>query len=245
MRIRVAAIITLLLPATLSAQRIPLPGTRRGPARPAELPPQPGAIAQELAYKRMRLSIESYPMVMYAQGPRFAGTAGPSSWTALGAGTRADYELTPHLSATLDLTSSLYGGPAITQTAEIGTRIHPERSESRIFPFADVRFGYIAQYNKNFGTIDDPYGYTLGSTPYGTRYSRGFGGVAGLGMDYALSRSFSLNTTFSVMRNRMTWVGLESAQRAEGPYAMTFYRYTLGLRYNPVRVIRAVETDLR
>jgi hypothetical protein len=47
------------------------------------------------------------------------------------------------------------------------------------------------------------------------------------------------------MRNRMTTHTLVGADPGERSYTMTLYRYTLGIRYNPVRVIRVPGTDLR
>src|SRR5215210_7468516 len=139
MRIRaVVAIVLLLLPAALSAQRIPRSVTgRRGPTRPAPLPPQPGPIARELAYKRSHLSVESYPLISYVQSPGFAAD-GRTSWSSFGAGTRADYRVTRNISATLDMTSSFLGGPQLTETAEVGARLRPERNERRVYPFMDV-----------------------------------------------------------------------------------------------------------
>ena len=123
MRIRaIAAIVVLLVPAALSAQRIPLPIGRR-PPRGEPLPPTAGPIAKEQAYRRWRLSVESYPMVSYYQTSAFG------SWTELGMGTRADYLINRHMSATLDMTSSLIGSPSVVNTAEVGTRLHPEWAE--------------------------------------------------------------------------------------------------------------------
>jgi hypothetical protein len=54
MRVRtVVAIVALVLPSALSAQRIPRTG-RHHPAEPVPLSPQPGPIATMLAYKRSR-----------------------------------------------------------------------------------------------------------------------------------------------------------------------------------------------
>ena len=246
MRIRpIIAIVALLLPVGLSAQRIPLIG-RRGPARPAPLPPQPAPIAKELAYKRMPLSVESYPLITYTQSPGFTNDGIVAGWTSLGMGTRADYRLTRHVSATLDLTSSLLGGPALIQTAELGTRLHPERTENKVHPFADLRVGYISAYNRSPGIfIDDGFGSVVTQGGAGSRYSRGFGGVAGAGMEVDLTRSWSLTTGGSVMRNRMTTHSLQSVELNNRHYALTSYRYTLGVRYNWVRVIRPTATEVR
>jgi hypothetical protein len=245
MRIRaVVAIVALLVPAGLSAQGLPLPGIgRRGPARPAPLPPQPELIARNLAYKRLRLSVESYPLVSYIRSPGLTGNGPVSDWTSFGMGTRADYRLARHVSATLDLTSSFAGGPANVHTAELGIRLRRERSERTLYTFADVRVGYIVSDNRSFDAIGQQDGYS--ATDDAFRYSRGFGAVAGVGMEYALTRTLSLTTAASVMRNRMTTHTLIGAQPPDCSYAMTLYRYTLGIRYNPVRVIGRPGTDLR
>lgn len=247
MRIRAAvAIVAVLLPTVVSAQRIPRTGTaRRGPGRAAPLPPQAAPIAQELAYRRLRLSVESYPMVSRIQSPGFMNDGLITGWTSFGMGTRADYRVSPHLSATLDLTSSLLGGPAVTQTAELGTRLHPERSERRLYPFVDLRAGYVYAYNRYLGSASVLYGDPATQGTTAARYNHGFGGVGGVGTEYALTRSWSLTTAASVIRSRMTARALESGQLSDRHYAMTAYRYTIGVRYNPVRVIRASGTDAR
>ena len=135
----IVAIVLLLVPAALSAQRLPRIGRRPGPTRPQPLPPQPPEIARELAYKRLRVSFESYPLISYVSVPSYVTGDGTSHWTAFGTGTRVDYRFTRFVSATLDLTSSFAGGPAIMNSAELGTRIHRERTESKAYPFLDVR----------------------------------------------------------------------------------------------------------
>jgi hypothetical protein len=240
MRVRaVVAIVLLLLPAGLTAQRIPLPRVLgRGPARPTPLPPQPPGIARELAYKRLRLSVETYPLVTYIDAPTFTGDGGVSSWTSFGMGTRTDYRITRHLSATLDMTSSFLGGPAVTHTAEIGTRLRPERSERRVYPFVDVRVGYIYSYNSTFRPFDvDGYGTTL-PVASGGRYSEGLGGAGGVGMEYSLTRRFSLTTAASVLRSRMTAHERRASGTTNQRFWMMSYRYSLGVRYNPVRLIQ-------
>jgi hypothetical protein len=246
MRIRaVVAIAALLVPAGLSAQRLPLPGTgRRGPARPAPLPPQAGPIAKNLAYKRLRLSVESYPLISYVRSPGFTGDGLVSDWTSFGMGTRADYRLTRHVSATLDLTSAFAGGPANVYTAELGTRLGSERSGRTLYRFVDLRVGYIDAHNRYFDPVGGQYSYWTTQDAGAFRSSRGFGAVGGVGVEYALTRTLSLTTAASVMRNQMTTRTLVGAQAGDRSYAMTLYRYTVGLRYNPVRMLRPPGTDL-
>jgi hypothetical protein len=234
----VVAIGLLLLPAVSSAQRMPLPRIGgRGPAQPVPLSPQPPEITRAIAYRRLNLSVESYPMISYIDSPGLTGDGRASGWTALGAGTRATYRLTPHVAATMDLTSSLLGSPIQVHTAELGTRLGPERSERRLYPFIDIRAGYVAAYNTGLGSfIDSPFGYPTPSGVYGVRYSLGFGGVVGAGMEYALTHSLSLTSTASVLRSRMKSQDFVGSADASPSFRLTSYRHTLGIRYNPVRM---------
>jgi hypothetical protein len=234
----VVAVVLMLLPAAAHAQRFPVPRIGRpGPAQPGPLSPQPEPIARALAYRRLRLSVESYPLVSHIQAPSLASDGRTSAWTAFGGGTRAEYRLTSHASATLDMTSSFVGSPMVVQTAEIGTRLGPQRAERRWYPFADVRVGYISAYDRSLGSISDALGYPTPQGVYGARFSNGFGGVAGVGMEYALTRMFSLTTGASVMRSHMTAHDIASVQAVVPSFAMTSYRYTIGIKYNPIHLI--------
>jgi hypothetical protein len=238
MRVRaVVALGLLLLPATASAQRVPLPRIGGGrPGQPVPLSPQPAEIARAIAYRRLNLSVESYPLISYIDAPGIAGAGRTSTWTSFGAGTRASYRLTPHVAATMDLTSSLFGSPLTVQTVEIGTRLGPERSERRLYPFVDIRAGYVAAYNSGLGSFIDNPNYPSTAGAYGIRYSRGFGGVAGAGMEYALTNSFSLTGGASVLRSRMTSHDFTGTSAVVPSFALTSYRLMLGLKYNPVRM---------
>jgi hypothetical protein len=236
MRVRaVVASALLLLPSASSAQLLPMPGAgRRGPLGPVPLSPQPAPIARAIAYRRLRVSIESYPLVGYIQSSGLA--AGASSFTTFGAGTRAEYRLNRFVSATADLTSSFLGSPMLVQTAEVGTRLRPE-SEGRLQPFVDLRAGYISANDRSLtSTIDNGNGFPATPSAYGARYSRGFGGVVGVGTEYALTRTLWLTTAGSVMRSRMHTDDFRATQ-PDASFAMTSYRFTVGLRYNPIRLI--------
>ena len=227
----------LVVPVALSAQRFPRIGSRR-PAEPTALPPQPPAIARSLAYKRLRLSVESYPMVSFVSSPGFGATDAVSHWTSFGAGTRADYRVTRRLSATLDMTSSFLGGLARTETVELGTRLRPERNDRRFYPFLDLRAGYANAYDSYFGPFSGTTGLPFDQTAYGGRYSQGFGGIAGVGTEIALTRSWSVTTSGSVMRSGMRAYEVRGTRPGTGRFTMTQYRYMAGLRYNPVRLIQ-------
>ena len=240
MRIRaVVAIAVLLLPIHLQAQRR-VPGIgRRGPAQPVPLSPQPEPIARAITYQRLRVSAESYPLISYVQAPNFAGDGRASWWTAFGMGTRAEYRLTPRASATMDLTSSIAGSPLIVQTAEIGTRLRTRvvDFDQRAFPFVDLRVAYISAYDRSLGAATtDPFGYPVPGI-LGARYSSGFGAVAGVGMEYAVTHTFFLTSGASLVRSHMTSHDYASAQTVVPSFAMTSYRITLGIRYNPVRLV--------
>jgi hypothetical protein len=245
MRIRTAiALVSLyVLPAALSAQRIPLPIGRQ-PARPEPLPPQPAPIANELAYRRWRLSVESYPMVSYFTAPGLTGSVATSSWMTLGTGTRAEYLLTRNLSATLDLTSSMIGGPLLVSTAELGARMHPEWAERRIFPYFDARFGYISAFEKGLGQFDQEFAYQTGYAAYGSRYSDGFGAIGGVGVEYPFNIRWSITTAGYVVGSRMTPHDFQYANSGHS-YSMTSFRYTIALRYTPVRYIPYPGSDTR
>lgn len=239
MRVRtVVAIVSLLLPASSSAQRLPQPRIGgRVPGQPVPLPPTPEPIARELAYKRLNISSESYPLISYVQAPGFTGD-GRHAWMTMGAGTRAEYRLTPNMSATLDLTASALGGPAIIQTAELGARFRPQQTDGRWYPFADVRVGFVSAYDRALGSpLQDAFGNPAPQGVYGSRYSNGFGGVAGIGMERYLTRSFSLTTAVSVMRTQLSSHDFQSATSPRD-FGMTAYRYSIGIRYNPVRLVR-------
>ena len=248
MRIRAvvaASVVLLPLPAAAGAQRIPLPVIGRRAPRPADLPPQPGAIVRETEYRRWRLSTETYPLVSFVQAPGLSGVRALSSWATFGVGQRADYLLTRNFSGTLDFTSSFLGGPAITNTAELGARVHPEWAEHKLYPFFDLRVAYITTYDRGLSGYDDPFAYNLNSpNEYVVRYARGFGWVGGGGLEYSLTPRWSLTSALSVLDTRLAARDFATTGVVPSGIEMTSFRFTAGVRYNPVRIIRA-GTDIR
>ena len=237
------AIGLVLLPVGLSAQRMHLPriGGHR-PGEPTPMGPQPPAIARELAYKRSRVSVESYPLISYSATPTAGGNV-LAKRTTFGAGTRADYRVARRLSITFDGTSSLPNYASTTETAELGVRLRPERNERKVYPFVDVRAGYVHAFDTYLRPFDVATG-SAGAPGYGSRYSQGIGAVGGAGVEYALTRRFSLTSAASMIRSRMTSYNVYGAAPATGRYLMTTYRFTLGLRYNPVHLITALEQNV-
>ena len=239
MRIRSAIAVVLLLPSVSFAQvRAPRIGGAR-PGQPVPLGPQPEPIARAQALTRSRYSVETYPLISRVVSSGFANGTRGSSWTSFGTGTRLDWRHTQYLSWTLDLTASYLGGLATTETAEAGARIGPQNWEHRVRPFADVRVGFEHAFDSGLQQ-------ELGIGPAsglssGFRYSRGFGAVAGTGVDYSLTNTFALTTAVSAMRSNMTAYRITgvSVPTADPSFRMTTYRLTLGLKYNPVHMLRS------
>jgi hypothetical protein len=73
----------------------------------------------------------------------------------------------------------------------------------------------------------------------GSRYSRGFGAVAGAGVDFSLTNTFALTTAVSAMRSNMTAYRISgvSVPTADPSFRLTTYRLTVGLKYNPVHML--------
>jgi hypothetical protein len=198
-------------------------------------------VALQMAYTRSHLSIESYPMVSFNSAPGLAGPGRAGTWASIGAGAHADYRLTPFMSATMDITSSLFGGPAMTQTAEVGTRFNKARGAGRWYPYADVRLGYVASY-LNTGTVGNTF-VDPATQGYFEGYTHGFGGIVGGGVEYALNNAFSIMTGASLLRGGLTQHSLESYDGVDRHFTLTSVRYTLGLRFNPVYAVHPGRTD--
>ena len=241
MRTRALLVITLLaLPAVLDAQRLPRPRIGRGtPPQAAPLPPEAPIVARALAYKRSRWSGEAYSLINSVQIPTADG--GAVSYSSFGTGTRGDYRYSNRFSATVDLTVSALGSPITTETAEIGTRFRPAPMDQSLRPFLDVRAAYMHMYDLYAMPTAGPVsgGGLNHEFIQEARYSRGLGGVVGAGVEYSLTRSLSLTTELTAMRNRMMTyrlIGPANAPNGSG-YWMTTFRYSLGLKFNPVRAL--------
>lgn len=240
MRIRSVLAVALLLPSITSAQaRRP----RIGGARPevAPLGPQPEVIARSQAIVRSKLSVETYPMFNRVIAPGLMGARPISSWNNFGNGTHLDYRHTEWLSSTLDMTASFLSGPSNTETIEAGFRFRPTNWEHRVRPFADARFGFEHASDQYGGTTNE---IGLGATSSNYRYSRGFGGIAGIGMEVPVSNSWSIQSEALAMRTNMNAYSYEFTRvpSASDNYRMTTYRLTLGLRYNRANFVQTRET---
>ena len=246
MRIRTVMVaVALVLPSVATAQ-LRAPGLEgRGPDRRTPGGRQPEVIARAQALVRSRYSVEAYPFINRVEASGLGSGSPTTRWTSVGTGTRLDWRQTDYLSWTLDMTASYLGGPAISETAEIGTRIRPAGWNDRARPFADLRLGFehVSQSLTNQG---------LGFTPVfnqssAMRYGRGFGAAAGAGMEYFLTNTLGLTTAVSVMRTSMTAYDFSgmSAPADGGNYRMTTYRLAVGLRYNHVRYVGTTKNTIQ
>ncbi|MEO8334443.1 MAG: hypothetical protein ABI664_05695 [bacterium] len=241
MRLRYLIAAALLLPFISEAQvRMPIPGGSRRPGEAVPLGPQVVEIQRALRYTRSRYSVEAYPLISRTVTPSSVAGVPNQATTSFGSGTRLDWRLTRYVSWTMDLTSTFLGGPSNAQTAELGLRFQEQNWGRRLRPFADVRVGY-EQASEVFGSSVD-LGIGPASPLAGTsRYSRGFGAVAGVGAEYSLTNTFALTTGLSALQSRL------SPYRSNGvsvptrgaDFNMTTYRLAIGLRYNPIHMLQS------
>lgn len=244
MRLRSLAFVALLaLPSWSSAQRIPLPTIRRrGTPPPATLPPQPGIIANQLAYRRSKWSFESAPVVTHMEVP--GATGGTTVFTTLGTANHADYRIGDHYAATMDVTGSTDFSSAYYLLTEVGGRYRPRGLEGSVRPYFDLRGGYTYMI-QGFTTAVAPNGDVVADNPFasGWRYARGVGAAAGTGFEYSLTPSLALTTEFTAMRSRMNdyhITGPAAIPANENRYWMTSLRYMIGFKYNAVRLYRTL-----
>ncbi len=245
-----ALLITALfaLPIAASAQRTPIPRVGRRPApEPAPLPPAAPGVARVQNYWRSRWSAEGYGLFSAIEVPN--GLGGTTQNMVFGTGTHGDYHVSDRMSVTVDLTGATAGSPIVMASAELGTRFSPlslqQSFESALHPFVDVRASYMYLYdtfapasgsNAVIGGFGDQFS-DVG------RYSRGLGAITGVGVEHPISKTIALTTELLGLRNRMT------TYRTNGPgtiptgstYWMTTFRYTLGLKFSPVRTLRATD----
>jgi hypothetical protein len=247
MRIRTAVVaVTLLLP-TVAAAQLRAPGID-GPRPGRQLPPgrQPEVIARSLAMVRSRYSVEAYPLINRVEASGLADGSPTARWTSVGSGTRLDWRHSDHLSWTLDLTASYLGGPAISETAELGMRVRPAAWNDRVRPFGDLRVGF-EHMSQSLTNQDLGFGAASIRTTSAMRNGRGVGAAAGAGVEYFLTNALGLTTAVSVMHSNMTaydFTGV-SLPTTESGYHLTTYRLSVGLRYNRVRYFSPSSTNTR
>jgi len=240
----------LIAPVALSAQVGRLPRGTRGGAPPtaAPLPPEAPVVARALALKRSRWSGEAYSLISTFQVPDGVGT---TTYTSFGTGTRADYRYSDHLSATVDLTASALGSPVMSESAELGTRFRPGSLDQRLRTYVDARAQFVHLYDTP--NLPQPSGAVVGGVGQtsqflaGSRYSRGFGGVAGAGFEFSFTNSLALTSELLATRDRMSMYRFNNPTEVPlaSHYWMTSFRYTVGFKYNPVRSLNLAQNPLR
>jgi hypothetical protein len=178
-------------------------------------------------------------MVMSIQMPSPAG--GDASYMVSGMGAVAEYRAMERVSGTLDVTSAMPGTSAMLQTIEVGTRIHTLPYDRALRPFFDVRAAY-AHMSDLFTSspVTGASGAPSQEFFQGQRYSSGYGGISGAGLEYSLTTRFSITTELAALRGRMTVYRMDmptSIPANMGSYWMTSFRYSIGLRFTPTSVM--------
>jgi hypothetical protein len=237
--------VVLTNPGSAGAQAAPrLPRVGRGAPRAAPLPPEIPTVARALQYKRSRWLLEGYTMISTFQAQDVSG-AGTSSFTGFGGGTRGGYRISDYVSGTADA-SLVSGGLVTAGTAEAGTRFSFMPRDQQLRPYVDVRGAFV--YMRDVYALEQN---GLGSGSFreyteGGRYSRGFGTVIGTGFEYQLRPSFAISTGMSGMRARMNAYRFRTAAEvpAQSNYWMTSYRYVLGIKYNPTRLLTVLAQNV-
>ena len=248
MRSRAVAVLALLAaPLGVSAQTLPTRAPPRSgppPVRPTTPSPQPAAVARELQYRRARWSAESYSVITTAQVP-----TGPvfSRYTSFGNGLRGDYRYTDHWSATVDMTASYLFSPAITETGELGARYALLTLDHQIRPFFDARVAYMHMYDSYQSDIGPSINGGFGGNDFSDvgRYMRGFGSAVGAGFEFPLTQSLQLTNEVSGMRSRMTAYRLSGGLPTGTTYWMTAFRYSIGIKLNPMRTMHLDQNPMK
>lgn len=213
----------------LSSAQVPRMPRRPTVTAPAPLPPTAGPIARSLEVHRSRWSGEAYSLFSNVRMPAGSGVA---NYATFGGGTHGGYRFGDRITGTMDLTTSQFGGPVQSSTAEVGTRFMPRPADTEIRPFFDLRAAYMWM-SDSFSLPGDQFGADYSAT----RYARGLGAIAGAGFEYSLTNSFALSTELSALRGRMTAYRMDAAAGVPlgEQYWMTSYRLTLGLKYSATR----------
>jgi len=173
--------------------------------------------------------------------------AGLSRYTSFGNGLRADYRYTDHWSATIDMTASYLFSPAITETGEVGARYAPLTLDHELRPFFDARLAYMHMYDSYQSNIGPSLNGGFGGSDYAdvNRYMRGFGSAIGAGFEFPLTQSLQLTNELSAVRSRMTAYRLTAALPTGTTYWMTAFRYSIGVKLNPVRTMHLDQNPMK
>jgi hypothetical protein len=161
----------------------------------------------------------------------------------IGSGSHGDYRMTDRFAMTFDVTSTLPFTTTMDGTVELGTRFRPLPWGVNVRPYFDIRGAYsylsdmYAASSDLFTTGSSGGAFVSGESG---RRSRGVGGLVGAGLEYYFTRSMAVTTGVTAARSHMTAYRMTgfAVQPNASTYWMTSARYTLGLKFNPVRVLR-------
>lgn len=235
MRVRLLVVAAIAaLPLTVGAQVLPRLPKRGLPVPESPPEPTPTPVTQALDYQRSRWSSDAYMMASSIMVP--SATGGVTRYSTLGTGVHSDYRVTDTFTGTADITLSPFGGTAMTTTVEAGGRYRPGDLDDEVRPFVDVRGAFVRMYDSYTAAIEGSGSVGIPEeTATNARYSRGFGGIGGAGLEFAVSPTLAMTTEVAAFRGRLTTYSTNGpANLPTGTsYWMTTMRYMLGFRYNP------------
>lgn len=230
-------VVPLLLPSVLTAQLRPRPRIAPGsadPSIPQPMPPQAEPVARVVAYQRLRLAVESFPLVTHVRAPGLRDAGGFPSWTSVGTGMRADYRIDRRWAAVGEYTGAWAGSPMVLHTLELGTRFRPVRLEGRMQPFIDARGTWALAYRRQFAVAEE-YGSGIDS-----RAMRGLGALGGVGAEYSLTPTWSAVAGTALMYSRVS--SMSAFDERTRTVGLTTVRLSLGMRYTRTRLVMPRES---
>ena len=229
-------LLALALPmASLSAQV--LIGTRRGPDRPAEKPPQAPGIHDARLYNRYmlsRFSLESSPMLAYMQttGVLVEGVA--QDYLSFGDATLISFRATPSLFVTTAFTASSVGAPFGMNATDFGLRVKPWTSpRTAIFGDARMSWAYTSDFPLPSSAVPFAQIYSTAYTDF--RTGRGRGATLGVGSETRITARYSLTVAMNYTHYEMR----ARSMSREWDYTNDATRLIVGVRYNHGRWLDA------
>jgi hypothetical protein len=236
MRVRALVAVGLVLLPSIAESQLRRPGRMggRAPGPTAMMPEGPAArpVSEARQYQRLNVAIEGYPMISRVTMPSIAGVPGQTFATG-GSGTRFEYRFARLAAGTMDVTQSVLGGPIFNSSAELGLRFGPNRFAHDIVPFVDARAGYFYSVPKQ--QLGDFVSNPQTNIASVMNFSHGPAAIGGAGVEFAVSRRFSVTTAANYVQARMTARPRFGTQ--DYKYTMRSTRFIAALRYNGVRAV--------
>jgi hypothetical protein len=159
--------------------------------------------------------------------------------SSLGFGDHLDFRFRPKFSITADLGESLYGAPFRQLNFDFGGRYRPLGDvEHRVRPYVDFRVGYLLS-GPQFAQPADPTSAIAAPNILARATGSGIGTLAGAGFETSIATRWSINSGIALGRYRMTSNGSygSSGYEPSRSFGITSARFTLGLKYNPGRMV--------